>query len=178
MLRLATGLCLRAPRCDELPQKFPAARFGRGAPAAAAGDRGCAERQGPRHRHPLHRREVGRVPAPRCRLPARRLGPPLARAEWRDGGETATSGAAARRSACPGSPQRGLCWGEDSIVRASSLLRALLSSPHGVLSSIRLLACRFSRGPGRASFLTQGLAFRFLSFQPLSEDHRCAWSSP
>uniref|UniRef100_A0A8C0Q9E3 Methylosome subunit pICln n=1 Tax=Canis lupus familiaris TaxID=9615 RepID=A0A8C0Q9E3_CANLF len=56
-LQLPPGLCLRTPCCNELPQKFPAARLGRGASAAAARDPGCAERQGPWHRHALHRRE-------------------------------------------------------------------------------------------------------------------------
>lgn len=75
VFQLPPGLCLRARCCNELPQKFPAARLGWGAPAAAAGDRGCAERQGPRHRHTLHRWEVSRAPVCQCRLPARRLRP-------------------------------------------------------------------------------------------------------
>lgn len=118
VFRLPLGLCLRGVCRNELPQKFPAAGVDWGASAAATRYRGCAEREGPRNRHPLHRGKVG-SPLPSAGwLCAPSLLP--ARAVRRSRCGTATrglqgGGARLHGSAAPRLYGRCLCWVETRV---------------------------------------------------------------
>ena len=142
VLQPAPGRCLSAPCSNELSQKFPAARVGWGPTAAATRHRGCAEREGPRHRHPLHRWKVASVSE--GWLPARLVSAGRGRCGVTWGRRTPLRpwGGAARAPLCLG----GASAEEKTRVFQCPLLGAFLSLRQAVFASFIVLSAHLFTG--------------------------------